>query len=201
MTITDEYSGARPIVTSVYTTSSKSQADEDIVLLDSGSIHTILRDLKYFEFLRHDSEAWQTCKLSIVAGRQTFKFREGWAHVTLLGGTTLICDHAMFALAANQSLISFRDLRLNGIHILTSIKDGEETLELWQELVCLATARCGASGLYELVLSRLPRGCKTIPPSGGSAYSVIVPSKTSLWYGRMGHPGATMFRRMFPLIT
>ena len=57
MTITDEYSGAQPIVTSIYTTSSKSQADEEIVLLDNGSTHTILRDPKYFDFSRHDSEA------------------------------------------------------------------------------------------------------------------------------------------------
>ena len=129
MTITNEYFGAQPIVTSVYNTSSKSQANEDIVLLDSGSTHTILRDPKYFDFSRHDSEAWQTYELSTVAGRWTFRFREGRARVTVLGGTTLICDHAMFAPAANRSLISFRDLRSNGIHILTLIKDGEETLE------------------------------------------------------------------------
>ena len=131
MTITDEYSGAQPIVMSVYSTSSKSQADEDIILLDSGSIHTILKDPKYFEFLRHDSEAWQTCKLSTIAKRQTFRFHEGRAHVTLPGGATLICDHAMYVLAANQSLISFWDLRSNGIQVLTLIRDGDETLELW----------------------------------------------------------------------
>ena len=40
-----------------------------------------------------------------------------------------------------------------------------------------------------------------IPPSGGSTYSVIAPSKTNLWHGCMGHPGVTMFRRMLPLLT
>ena len=126
MMIADEYSGAQPVVTSVY---SMSQVDEDIVLLDSGSIHTILWDPKYFKFLKHDFEAWRTCELSTVARRRTFRFREGRAWVTLRGGATLICDHAIYAPAANRSVISFRDLRLNGIHVLTLIRDGEETLD------------------------------------------------------------------------
>ena len=129
-----------------------------------------------------------------------FRFCEGRARVTLLGGATLVCDEAMYAPAAHQSLISFRDLRLNNIQVLTSIRDGEEILELWQGQNCFATASCRASGLYELVISHLLSGRKTIPPSGGFAYSVITPSKTSLWHGRMGHPGATMFRKMLPLL-
>ena len=74
MTIADEYSRAQPVVTSVY---SMSLADEDIVLLDCGSTHTLFWDPKYFKFSRHDSEAWRTCELSIVAGRRTFRFHEG----------------------------------------------------------------------------------------------------------------------------
>ena len=129
------------------------------------------------------------------------RFCEGRACITLLGGTTLVCDHAMYVLAANRSLISFRDLRSNGIHVLILIKDGEETLELWYGQNCFATASCRASGLYELVISHLPSGRKTIPPSGGSVYSVIAPSKINLWHGCMGHLGATLFRRMLPLLT
>ena len=104
MTIMNEYSAAQLVVTLVY---SMLQADEDIVLLDSGSTHMILCDPKYFEFSRHDSKAWQTCELRTVAGRRMFRSYEGRARVTLPGGATLICDHAMYAPATNRSLISF----------------------------------------------------------------------------------------------
>jgi hypothetical protein len=103
---------------STHNTHDLSEADGDMALLDSGSTHTILRDPRYFEFSRHDSEtpSWQTCELSTVAGKRKMTFREGRARVTLPGGATLICSNAMFAPDAQRSLISFRDLRAHGIH-------------------------------------------------------------------------------------
>jgi hypothetical protein len=80
-------------------------------------------------------------------------FHEGRARVTLPGGATLVCFNAMFAPEAHRSLINFRNLRAHGIHALTAIKDGEEILKLMQGGTCLATARCGASGLYEIPIS------------------------------------------------
>ena len=172
-----------------------------MALLDSASTHTILRDLKYFEFFGRECEAWRTCELNIVAGRQNLKFREGWARVVLPRGATLVCNHAMYAPDAHRSLINFWDLRSHGIHVMTALRDAEEILELWQGQKCLATAMCGASGLYEIMISCLPNRRKTMQPSGGSAYSVTIPNKNNLWHRQMGHPGTIMFRRMLPLLT
>ena len=75
-----------------------SETDGDMVVLDSGSTHTILRDPRYFEFSRHDSKipSWQTCELSTIAGKQKMTFREGRARIKLPGSATLICFNAMF---------------------------------------------------------------------------------------------------------
>jgi hypothetical protein len=123
-------------------------------------------------------------------------FREGRARVTLPGGATLICSNAMFAPDAQRSLISFRDLRAHGNHALAAIRDGEEILILMQGSTCLATARCGATGLYEIPISFLTEGHQD-----HSAYSVTIPEKAKLWHSRMGHPGMTMFRRMILVLT
>ncbi|KAG0587687.1 hypothetical protein KC19_2G183600 [Ceratodon purpureus] len=161
-----------------------SEMDGDMALLDSGSTHTILRDPRYFDFSRQesetwrhgptasrrDSEAWRTCELSTVAGKRKMTFREGRAKVKLPGGATLIYSHAMFAPEAQRSLISFRDLRAHGIHALTAIRDGEEILNLMQGDKCLATARCGANGLYEIPISCLSEG-QTLAQEDGSPRS------------------------------
>jgi hypothetical protein len=106
-------------------------------------------------------------------------FREGRARITLPGGTTLICSNAMFAPDAQRSLISFRDLWAHGIHTLTAIRDGEEILKLMQGSTCLATARCGATGLYEIPIFFLTEGHQD-----HSAYSVTIPEKAKLWHSR-----------------
>ena len=107
----------------------------------------------------------------------------------------------MFAPDAQRSLISFHDLWSHGIHALTALKDGEETLKLRQGQECLVTARCGVSGLYEIPISCPTRGQQDMQPLSGSAYFVTIPDKAKLWHGRMGHPGTTMFRRMLPQLT
>jgi hypothetical protein len=62
---------------------------------------------------------------------------------------------------------------------LTAIRDGEEILNLMQGSTCLATARCGATGLYEIPISFLSEGHED-----HSAYSVTIPEKTKLWHSR-----------------
>jgi hypothetical protein len=135
-----------------------------------------------------------------------------------------VFSNAIYAPSAQRSLISFRDLRAHGIHLLTALRNGEETLALRQGPRHLATAHAGASGLYQLDISssasapivyhldlsssasgavdvpNLPQiGLKTMQPAG-SVFTVTFPVKTGLWHGRMGHPGTTMFRRMLSIL-
>ena len=125
----------------------------DVAMLDIAITHTILQDHVYFTFTRAPSEAWQTCQMNIVTGRRNFTFREDPATIVLPGGATLICKSAMYAPSAHRSLISFRDLRGHGIHIVTAVSGSEEVLELRQGLCCLATVCTGATSLYELPIS------------------------------------------------
>ena len=104
----------------------------------------------------------------------------------------------MFAPEAHQSLISFRDLWTHGIHLLTEVRNGKETLALRQGQTSLAVACRGATGLYEISISSLPT--RRSQPSKGSAYSVTIPDKTTLWHRRLEHLGTTMFQRMLPIL-
>jgi hypothetical protein len=194
-----------------------SEVHHDVTLLDSATTHTILRDPKYFDFSGQESEAWQTCDMITVAGRRNFVFHEGPTTVVLSRGTTLGFPKAMYAPSAQRSLISFRDLRASSIHLLTTLRNGEETLALRQGPRHLVTAYTGASGLYQLDISSsasapvvyhldlsssasgaaddpsLPQiGLKTTQPAG-SAFTVTFPVKTGLWHRRMGTPELRCF--------
>ena len=68
----------------------------------------------------------------------------------LPGGTPILCERAMYSPNAPRSVISYCDLRANGIHITTAQVNGEEMLELRRGLSVLATAKAGANALYEI---------------------------------------------------
>jgi hypothetical protein len=152
-----------PEASAASTSISTSKVHHDVALLDSATTHTILRDPKYFVFSGQESEAWQTCEMITVAGRRNFVFHEGRATVVLSRGTTLMFPKAMYAPTAQRSLISFRDLRGHGIHLLTALRNGEETLALRQGPWHLATAYAGASGLYQLDISNSASGAADDP--------------------------------------
>ena len=59
----------------------------------------------------------------------------------------------MYALAAPRSLISYRDLRANGIHaFIQGERDDEMVLELRKRAQFLATVQESATGLYEVLI-------------------------------------------------
>ena len=53
------------------------------------------------------------------------------------------------------SLISYRDLRANGIDVSTDVDDHEEVLVLRRGRYHLATAKAGVTSLYEIMISPL----------------------------------------------
>ena len=124
-------------------------ADPVIALLDSATTHTILRSPKYFKFEGHRA-TWHTSDIVTIAGRRNFRYKEGQARVLLPGGIPILCERAMYSPNAPRSLISYRDLRANGIYITTTQVNGEEVLELRRGLSVLATAKAGANALYEI---------------------------------------------------
>jgi hypothetical protein len=82
-------------------------------------------------------------------------FKEGVAIVLLPKNNIITCRDAMYAPDAPRSLISYRDLRANGIHVSTTVENDEEALELRQGQRTLATAIAGADGLYEIAIKAI----------------------------------------------
>ena len=154
-------------------------ADPVIALLDSATTHTILRSPEYFKFEGHRA-TWHTSDIVTIAGRRNFHYREGQARVLLPGGTPVLCERAMYSPNAPRSLISYRDLRANGIHITTTQVNGEEVLELRRGLSVLATAKGGANALYEMKIKFDPKWINADP--GGTLNG----SKPSLQYRECG---------------
>ena len=125
-------------------------------------------------------------------------------------GATLECNHAMYAPSAHRSLISYRDLRGNGIHILTTLKNSEKVLELIEGSRCLATTYVGTTSLYELAISNITTGTtgtslhsgfKTSQELASSIYTTSMPVKIRLWHSCMDHSGTTMFLKMLPILS
>ena len=106
----------------------------EVALLNSATIHTILRNLLFFSFTGNNTEAWQVCQLHTIARRWDFKFHEGRKTIVLPGDATLLIDRAMYASSTHRNFISFKDLWAHGIHTFTMVKDHEEALELMQGL-------------------------------------------------------------------
>lgn len=228
-------------------TSHLADTSSDVALIDSATTHTILRDPRYFTFSEANPK-WQTCSLLTIAGNRDFKYREGKASFRLPGGRMIRCDQAMYAPTAPRSLISFKDLRRNGIHLSTSDVQGDEVLELWAKDEFLATAKAAANGLYGVRIvpaiaplqprlqptlsgpsPSIPRGpthltafgygpCIPSTPAGpahateddaarrkgpspSNPWSSAPTKNAEMWHNRLGHPGATMLRRMVPLLT
>ena len=116
----------------------------------------------------------------------------------------------MYAPDAPRSLINYRDLRANDIHVSTAVENDEEVLELWRGPRRLATAHAAANGLYELCIMQASppsKGeeeagehqhmCHPCLSLGGAQTSFLAAgSKANIWHCRLGHPGTTMMRKM-----
>lgn len=158
-------------------------------LLDSATTHTILKDKNFFD--ANNLSNWQTRNLMTMAGSNVFRFQEGPAKVQLPEGTTITCMRAMYSPSAPRSLISYRDVRTNGFHLSTKILDSREALVFIQHNKIVETAFAAVSGLYRIairphVVFSFALSCKN--------------NKVSLWHGRLGHPGSTLFRKIIPCI-
>ena len=90
----------------------------DLCLADSATSHTILKNKKYFSHLinREASVSTITCSAKIIEG-------SGRANIILPMGAQLEIVDALYSPKSQRNLLSFKDIRRNGYHIETRMKE------------------------------------------------------------------------------
>ena len=102
--------------------------EEEICLVDSGASNTILREVKYFQSLKKSKGSVMT-----IGGHDTVIVGSGQATFTLPNGTKLEIQEALLYPDSTRTLLSFKDIRMNGYHIETHEDNAVESLLITQQ--------------------------------------------------------------------
>ena len=96
-----------------------------ILVVDSGTSHTILRDKRYFMNL-----TMQSAKVQTIAGEASLIEGHGQAYVMMPKGTHLEIKTALYSPSSRRSLLSFKDIRINSFHLETWEEGNKEFLNI-----------------------------------------------------------------------
>jgi hypothetical protein len=97
--------------------------EEEMCLVDSCATNTILRKMKYFQTLTN-----RTGNILTVAGRDVCIVGSEKTTIILPMGTQVTIENALLYLDSSHILLSYRDFRKNGLHIVTHEENNEESL-------------------------------------------------------------------------
>ena len=111
-------------------------------LADNETTHTILRNRQLFiDFMPYKSSVTTMIGSSpVIQGRGIAKF-------LLPNGTKIHVTDALYAPKANQTLLSFNDIRANGFYLETHRENDKEFL-------CITSNECGRKHILEKLLSQ-----------------------------------------------
>ena len=98
--------------------------EDDVCLIDCVTMHTILRDKRYFLKL-----TLIKANVSTISGTTT-NLVEGFrrANIMLLNGTRFHINDALYSSKSRKNLLSFKDIRRNEYHIETMDENNVEYL-------------------------------------------------------------------------
>jgi hypothetical protein len=96
---------------------------EDLCLADSCTMHTILRNNKYFQYL-----ILNKANVKTILGSSNLIEDSGRANIILPKGTKFSIDDALYSSKFRRNLISFMNIHLNGYHVETTNEDSDEYL-------------------------------------------------------------------------
>jgi hypothetical protein len=99
--------------------------EEELCLVDSCTTNTILTEIRYFQTIKRKEGNVLT-----IAGRDALIVGSGRAIITLPMGTQIIIEDALLYPDSTRTLLSYRDIRKNGIHVETHVENKEEFLIL-----------------------------------------------------------------------
>ena len=161
--------------------------EEELCLVDSCTTNSILTEIKYFQTLKK-----REGNVLTIAGRDALIVGSGRAIITLPMGTQIVIENALLYPDSTRTLLSYRDIRKNGIHVETYEENKEEYLLLtkpteYGKQICEKIPTL-ESGLYYTY----------IKPIEHVAYKVIFQNVDAfqIWHDRLGHPGIGMMRKI-----
>jgi hypothetical protein len=99
--------------------------DEEMCLADSYTTNTILRETKYFQTLTKRME-----NILTIVGRDTCIVGSKKATIILHMGTQVTIENALLYPNSTHTLLSYRDIRKNGLHIVTDEDNNKESLPI-----------------------------------------------------------------------
>jgi peptide/histidine transporter 3/4 len=163
-------------------------AEAEICLVDNGTTNTILRETRYFQTLTKKSGNIMT-----IARSNAHIVGTGSATLVLPMGTQIFVKDALLYPDSKRTLLSFQDIRANGLHVEIEIEHGSEYLFITK-----------FDGYQKRVVERLPSS------SSGLYYTYVEPTEEyvamktifqniesfRIWHDHLGHPGLSMMRRI-----
>jgi len=156
--------------------------DKNILVVDSGSSHTILRDKRYFINL-----TLRNANISTIAGIASLIEGYDQAHVLLPNGTHLEISDPLYSPSSKRSLLSFKDIHLNGFHVETKGEGNREFLHVTEiaqgQKRVLETIPALSTGLYHTKINMI---------EANLAMNKEFIEEFTLWHDRLGHPGHNM---------
>jgi hypothetical protein len=159
--------------------------EEEICLVDSCITNTILRETKYFQTLTKRMK-----NILTITGHDTCIVGSEKATIILLMGTQVTIENALLYPNSTGTLLNYRDIHKNELHIVTHEENYKESLLITK-----------TNGDGHDILERIPfllselyyTYIKLVPHV---AYKLIFQNINAfqIWYDRLGHPDVGMMR-------
>jgi hypothetical protein len=99
--------------------------EEEMCLMDSYTTNSILMEIKYFQTLTR-----RTRNILTTAIRDTNIVGSGRAIIILPMGTQVTIKNALLYPDSTRTLLSYRDIRKNVLHVITHEENNEEFLHI-----------------------------------------------------------------------
>jgi hypothetical protein len=161
--------------------------EEEMCLVDSCTINSILRETKYFQTLTSRTE-----NILTIAERDTNIVNSGRATIVLPMGTPVTIENALLYPDSTRTLLSYRNIRKNRLHVITHEENNKEFLHIIKKNGdvhdILERIHSLSSGLYYTYIKPVPH----------VAYKVIFQNVYALstWHEHLGHLGVGMMRKI-----
>jgi hypothetical protein len=124
---------------------------EDLCLADNCTMHTILRDKKYFHYLILNKTS-----VNKISGSLNLIEGFGRENIILPKGTKFCIDDALYSSKSRRNLISFKDICLDSYHVETTNESSDEYLYItsiiWDQKLILEKLLALSSKLYYTII-------------------------------------------------